>query len=95
MNTDGYNLVEDVLYPSDNAYDIPYLRLGSQTGKHIIKKGRPKPPHLLGNRHTNTPRRAWLSHTLSIPRREDSFMSGGLFRSHIPEYDAKVQHFFR
>ena len=32
MNTEGFYTVEDVIYPSDNAFDIPTLRLDRQAG---------------------------------------------------------------
>ena len=35
MNTEGFHTVEDVLYPSDNLYDIPCLRLDMQ-GEHLL-----------------------------------------------------------
>lgn len=36
MNTEGFYAVEDVLYPSDNIFDIPVLRLDRQAGFLVV-----------------------------------------------------------
>lgn len=36
MNTEGFYTVEDVLYPSDNLFDIPNLRIDRQPGFLVV-----------------------------------------------------------